>query len=169
MVRTARREQGVSIIEVVLASLLLSLGLMGLVRTQTESLNSANTAYNRVLAAVVADSLVEKMRVNRAGALNLDYNFDSTASTASVNCFGPGNACDSADLAIYDLFEWSANFKTVFPSQTAFKPLLLGATATVVGSQVSGVVSYVITITWPENPLPNGTVQNEVHTINVVI
>lgn len=92
--RTARSagpcaERGVSLIEVLIALVILSVGLLGLAGLQTTSLQFNTSAYYRTQATFLTYSLAERMRANRQGALAGDY--DSPFED-------PPPACDPAGV-----------------------------------------------------------------------
>jgi type IV pilus assembly protein PilV len=79
--------RGVTLIEVLVAVLILSIGLIGLAGLQMTSLQFNTSAYYRTQATALAYSLVERMRANREGALDDLYNSAVEA---------PAPACDPA-------------------------------------------------------------------------
>ena len=65
---------GFSLIEVLVAVLLLSIGLLGLATLQTTSLQRENSSAQRVEALNHAYDLLDRMRANRAQAIAGNYN-----------------------------------------------------------------------------------------------
>lgn len=68
-----RRDAGFSLIEVLVAVLLLSIGLLGLATLQTTSLQRENSSAQRVEALNYAYDLLDRMRANRAQAIAGNY------------------------------------------------------------------------------------------------
>jgi type IV pilus assembly protein PilV len=64
----------VTLIEVLIALLVLSLGLLGLAGLQTVSLQYNTSAYYRTQATALTNGLADRMRSNRQGALADLYN-----------------------------------------------------------------------------------------------
>jgi type IV pilus assembly protein PilV len=67
--RTSRlRQRGVSLVEVLVASVVLSIGLLGLAGLQASGLRVGQSSIYRSQAAQLAYDIVERMRVNLANA-----------------------------------------------------------------------------------------------------
>jgi len=72
---TARnRCQGLTLVEILIALLVLSVGLLGLAAMQTTAVKYTTSANQRTQATALAYDLVDRMRINRLAALNNDYN-----------------------------------------------------------------------------------------------
>jgi len=69
----AARQSGFSLLEVVIALLVITIGLLGLLTMQIYSLKGNQSAYLRSQATVMAYELVDAMRADRDGALSGDY------------------------------------------------------------------------------------------------
>ncbi|WP_423187364.1 type IV pilus modification protein PilV [Alishewanella sp. d11] len=71
-----RRQGGISLLEVLISVVVLSIGLLGIAGLQTISLKSTNMAHERAMAVILTETLFEVMRVNeaaaRAGAFAMD-------------------------------------------------------------------------------------------------
>lgn len=68
------RCRGVTLLEVLIALVVLSIGLLGLAGLQTASLQFNTVAYQRTQATMLANAIVERMRANREAALNDAFN-----------------------------------------------------------------------------------------------
>tara|TARA_Y100001951_G_scaffold92703_1_gene87727 strand:+ start:565 stop:981 length:417 start_codon:yes stop_codon:yes gene_type:complete len=66
------KQQGTSLLEVLIAVLVLAIGILGVVGLQSVSLRSTNTAHERAMAVILSETLFEVMRtegpVARTGA-----------------------------------------------------------------------------------------------------
>jgi len=145
------RERGFSLLEVLIALLVLSVGLLGIAGLQTVSLRFNHQSYERTQATVLISEMFEKITANpvaaRAGS------FDSVADTDTSGSFtGYGScpsSCTPAQLATFDLFRWKSSIED--PRRLAQGrgtitrvPDPDGATAHV----------YDISVSWVENALP---------------
>lgn len=63
------RQRGATLIEVLVAMLILAIGLLGLAGLQTVSVQSNQGAYFRSQATILANDIVDRMRANRVAAL----------------------------------------------------------------------------------------------------
>ncbi len=71
---SARRGcRGLTLVEILVALVVLSVGLLGLAAMQTTSVKFTTSAYQRTQATALAYDLIDRMRGNRLAALNNDY------------------------------------------------------------------------------------------------
>ena len=68
-----KSERGMTLIEVLVAVLVLAIGLLGLAGLQMTGLKSNHSAYLRSQTTLLAYDLTDRMRVNRAAALDGYY------------------------------------------------------------------------------------------------
>ena len=103
---SARRQRGVSLIEVLVAVFVLAVGLLGTATLQLTSKRSNLEAKDRATATMVAKGFIERMRMNPS-ALGTYTNagagrtLDGT-TTAAVDCTAD---CTIAQIAALDLHE----------------------------------------------------------------
>lgn len=115
-------QAGFTMVEVLVAVLVLSIGLIGLASLQGVSLQFNNSAYLRSQATNLAYDMADRVRANRQVALNSGaYNLDP-ADAAPV----PG------DLASTDLAEWRTALQTMLPAGTGGVTVAAGGALTVV-------------------------------------
>jgi len=126
--------------EVLVALLVLSFGLIGLAMLQTTSLRFNNDSYMRTQATFLAYDLIDRMRANKAGVESGDYIASAPPST-SETCGGDSvNGCtDAQSLAKYDITSW-------YDLQKLY--LSPAASASSVTKAASG--KYTITMRWNE-------------------
>ncbi|TXH60320.1 MAG: type IV pilus modification protein PilV [Thiothrix sp.] len=104
MKRKARRWQtGLNLLEVLIATLVLSLGLLGLAGLQVSSLKTTQNASLKQTATLVLYDLLERMRSNRSAVLAGDY-VQTTNCTASPPA-ACSTACSPAEQANHDLYQ----------------------------------------------------------------
>ncbi|MBA3979680.1 MAG: type IV pilus modification protein PilV [Alcanivorax sp.] len=76
-------EQGFSLIEVLVALLILAIGLLGLAGMQTRSVQMNHSAHQSSQANYLAYDMLDRMRANRPSALNGDYDLEMGAAAPS--------------------------------------------------------------------------------------
>jgi type IV pilus assembly protein PilV len=81
------RQGGLTLIEILVALVILSIGLLGLAGLQTLSLNFNTSAYYRTQATALAYGLADRMRANRLAALAGDY--DAALLDPAPDCGAP--------------------------------------------------------------------------------
>src|SRR5690606_3184429 len=63
--RAARRENGFTLIEVLVTVIVLAIGLLGLAALQFSGLRYTHSAYQRSQATILTNDIIDRMRVNR--------------------------------------------------------------------------------------------------------
>lgn len=123
---SSRREQsGFSLLEVLIAIIILSIGMLGAVGMQAAALQSNKEARNQATATTFARELAEKMRGNKSVAIQTTtaanpYLFDVTLAGTSIspptpNCFTA--ACSTPkDAATWDVADWQSRAQDALPS-----------------------------------------------------
>lgn len=91
-VHVTRRERGVGLIEVLIALLVTSIGLLGLASLQIQSLKQNQSAALMAQANVLAYDMLDRLRANPNRAENGDYNLSLAAATPT------GSAIQDVDL-----------------------------------------------------------------------
>lgn len=121
-----RRQTGFSLVEVLVAIIILSVGMLGAVGMQSAAMQSNKEARNQATAVTFARELGERMRGNHTIAIqnsasNNPYLFDTTLSNASsvapfsVNCFTTG--CPIVkDAATWDVADWQGRVQAALPT-----------------------------------------------------
>lgn len=101
------RQRGATLIEVLIAVLILSIGLLGLASLQVNSLRFNHSAYLRSQATILAYDITDRMRANRDAALAGTYDIIiGDAPPAGVT------------VAETDLQEWRALLAAQLPGGT---------------------------------------------------
>jgi type IV pilus assembly protein PilV len=113
------RQRGVSLIEVMMAVLIFSIGLIGLASLMVMATRSNHAAYLRTQVTFLANSMAGRMSANPIAVWGGKYNNSAyPVSSTSVGC-GSGAACSPDELATYDQRRWSAQLRTFLPNPVA--------------------------------------------------
>lgn len=103
-----RSPKGFTLIEVLVALVVLSLGLLGLASLQLLGLKNTNNAYYRTQASMFANNMVERIRANPGPYASTVAIPVCTSVPPSPYCARYGSteaeSCTSDDLRDYDLF-----------------------------------------------------------------
>jgi type IV pilus assembly protein PilV len=103
-----KHSRGFTLIEVLVAVLVLSVGLLGLAGLQATSLRSNHSAYLRTQALILTYDLIDRMRANRDVAVSSNAyltEFDEPPETVT-NCQDPAANCTAQSMAIFDINQW---------------------------------------------------------------
>jgi type IV pilus assembly protein PilV len=105
MLKHQHSQKGFTLIEILVAVVVLSIGLLGLAGLQARSLQFNKSAEQRSQATILAYDIIDRMRANRALAEAGSYDLAlGTGPGATVNC--ETGTCSTANLATYDLNQW---------------------------------------------------------------
>lgn len=114
--------RGITMVENLVALLVLSVGLLGLAGLQASTLRNSTDSGHRSVAVQQARAMANRIRANTAGVVSGDYNaVGFSAPTPAVLC--DAAACTPSQLATFDAYEWN----------TANADLLPGGGGTVTG------------------------------------
>lgn len=130
--RLRRQVQGMSLIEVLVSVLVLSLGLLGIAAMQSMALRGGQSSLESSQAVMQASSIFESMRSNRDNASS--YNIGKTCSASSIT---------GSSLAQNDLKAWLTAMKTTIGGSS---------TDTTTCGQITGCpADCAVTIFWDDS------------------
>ncbi len=101
----SKTQDGFGLLEVLVAVLVLSVGLLGLAGLHVAGMRNNHSAYYRTQATILSYEIIDRMRVNAANARDGDYDVASIAEYDQT----------SGSQAIEDLAEWKGNLD-ILPS-----------------------------------------------------
>ena len=107
------RQRGVSIVEALVALLVLSVGMLGIAVMYLESVRANRTALSRTLAIHLVNDMADRIRSNRMGRGTYALTF-GTAPPTKVDCASAD--CTPDKLASYDMNEWYTAVMNALPS-----------------------------------------------------
>lgn len=110
--RCRKRQTGFTLVEVLVAALLLSIGLVGLAGLQAASLANNQSSFMRSQVTALAYDLADRMRSNIVGANAGAY--DPTNPLLVAACVS-NVGCTPVQLAQNDIAEWNAAITTYLP------------------------------------------------------
>lgn len=81
------QQRGVGLIEVLIAVLVLSFGLLGLAGLQMRTLRNNESSLERGMAVIEMHAIADAMRADRTNAINEKYNIAATAESPTGSTF----------------------------------------------------------------------------------
>ncbi len=150
--KVQRGARGFSLLEVLIALLIFSLGLLGLAGLMVVSVKTNQSAYLRTQASFVGQALADRMRANIGQIDAYEGDYDSSTAADPVDD-DPCRAasCSPADLATRDRAVWSRQLVDSLPAATAnvdCNGALVGAVPVPGASTYDGLCT--MTIQWNE-------------------
>ncbi len=143
--KNSRYSKGFSLLEVLIAVVILSVGLLALASLQTRGLASGHNAYLRSQAVLLAQDLAERIRANSDYAIqagNNNYLINLGNNPPNQDCSNA--ACTPGQIASFDLNQWITSINTVLP-QGAGQVTRVNANP----------VQYQIIVQWNASQQPN--------------
>ena len=131
---SARAERGFSLIEVLIALIIMSVGMLGIASLYVQSMQAGRTSLFRHNAVTLAGDVADRMRANPTAAVVY------AGAGANNNCIAMGTNCSNVQMAAQDIFAWD---------QQAVDTLPNGDVTITFDNTVNPPV-YTIEITWDE-------------------
>ena len=142
------KQTGAGLLEILIAMLILSIGLLGMAGLQALSLKNNNSAINRSHAVFLANSMLDRIRANRTGSYTTAFATNTTSSSSS--CDGTGATCSIAQIAAYDLSNWKCALST---TNTCYGPAknAAGLLPDGQGQILRSGDEYTVTVQWTDS------------------
>lgn len=123
-VMNCKNTSGFTLLEVLIAVVVLSLGLLGVGAVLATVHRTAASSYLAQQSAQMAANIVDRMRQNPTGAKAFSYNLvygGGAVAAPPINCGPPpaGIACSPTAQAAYDVFQWETALNAALPGATA--------------------------------------------------
>ena len=110
------QQNGFTMLEVLVAIVVLAFGLLGLAGLQADGLRNNTSAYLRSQATLMAYDMLDRMRANTQGVESGDYDNLLDATPTDPDCISTDAGCAVAQIAQSDAYEWSQQLSTLLPS-----------------------------------------------------
>lgn len=130
-------QSGITMIEVLVAVLVLAIGLLGVAGLQSISLKNTTDVFFEQQAMSSSQELVNRIMANQAAASSGDYEDTPPSSAPGTDCTSA--TCTSEQMATWDLWQWNNALTNGFGAPP-------NAAANVNWDNATG--EYEIAITW---------------------
>jgi type IV pilus assembly protein PilV len=143
-------QRGVSLVEALVALVILSVGMLGVAGLYLESLQANRTALSRTAAVSLVNDMADRIRANRAGLGTYALASGTAPGTASDCVAGP---CTPAQIAQYDKVQWYTAVTTRLPNGASGTTL---PRTSIVYTAAAGTTParYVVRAAWNEAGIP---------------
>ena len=126
MVFRLSKQRGVTLIEVMIALLILAIGLLGFAAMQTQGMVTGRKAFLNSQAEVLAEDMVERIRANSLNAAGVAA-YAMTTNDNGVNKGCDTNNCSISDMRQWDQFKWKTRLANTLPSGNGDVTVTIGA------------------------------------------
>jgi len=165
------KQNGFSLLELMVAMFILAVGLLGIAGLQSYSLKNTQISGKQTYAMMYSQDLIDNIRGNSSAIDNYALSNGATPATPSKNCdstlSGNTQVCSAAELAQYQLYRLYQQVQESIDSN---------ANVMISVSPVNNSPSKVVTIqfSWQEadkkqNPVPSDGVSLKTYSISALI
>ena len=141
-----RTQRGFSLIEVLIALIIMSVGMLGIAGLYVHGMQAGRTSLFRHHAVTLAGDVADRIRANPDGAAAY-VDVANPSAAPGTNCVAGGVDCAPAEMATHDKFLWDEQANDTLPD----------GDVTVAYDNAAVPSVYTVTITWSEagqNPAP---------------
>ena len=135
IVQTNKTQRGFTLLEALIALVILSVGMLGIAALYVEGLRAGRTAVYRTTAVSLAADMMDRVRVKPAAQ------GDYAMGGVMADCTNGGFDCNRTQIAREDVAIWEAEVAARLPA---------GADADIVFTAGAPEDTYTITLSWPE-------------------
>jgi len=131
-----KRSRGFSLVEVLVALVVMSVGMLGIAALYLEGLRAGRTALNRTTAVTLAADMADRIRANSAAGAA----YAGTGPGTDGKCVNGPSDCTATQLAGDDWFTWRNELAAQLPEGSVGEIDVAGPAPN----------TYTITVAWPE-------------------
>ena len=133
-VKASPRQRGFSLVEVLIALVIMSVGMLGIASLYVQSMQAGRTSLLRHNAVTLAGDVADRIRANpRAGAVY-------AGAGANNNCIAAGANCSPPQMAAQDILVWQEQAVDTLPN----------GNVAVQFDNTTNPPTYTIVVTWDE-------------------
>jgi len=147
-----KQQSGFTLIEVLVATLVLTVGILGVAAMQMVSFQTNQSAYARSQAVYLAQDIFDRMRANPAGYRSTTvYNSVDTTDTSTIpgdpSCVTTNGGCSPQQMGQQDLREWADAFYNV-TSRDEYRPRLPNGSASL--DRIGTTDEFEVIVSWDD-------------------
>jgi len=148
-----KHEEGFSLLEVLIAVVIVSVGFLATARMQIEGLRSSQNAYFVSQANFMVREMTDRMRANPLGIAARSYDAMATSALTSwPACMSAQTLCTPQQIAEADIATWSRHLHPP-PGAVDFRALLPSSANIAAEGTVNfdaGTNTFTVSVTWSE-------------------
>lgn len=140
LTRATKGIRGFSLIEVLIALIVMSVGMLGIAGLYVHGMQAGRTSLFRHHAVTLAGDVADRIRANPGG--RNAYIDGGTAPAPVTNCIDGGIDCTPAEMAANDKFLWDEQAGATLPEGDVTVGFVAGA--------AGAPSNYTVTVSWTE-------------------
>jgi len=134
--------KGFTLLEVMIAMVIFSIGLLGLASLQAISMQNEHASYSRSQAILLAYEMADRITVTPTGSVSYVIAANTTTVPGySGSAMCTANNCTTTDIVSFDMGLW----------KTSIASLLPGGKGAIARDVTAGVITHTITVHWDED------------------
>jgi len=146
VVLPTHRQKGFTLIEALVAFLILSIGMLGVASLQLISVKAGQSAAFRMVAVTKVEDMFERIRNNPTQVLSYATGAPGPLDNGCNDYSGSVSSCSSANLVAYDKYEWQQELAV----SLALPTVSTTTQVTLIDINTSPLFQVIITINWSE-------------------
>ena len=140
LTRATKGIRGFSLIEVLIALIVMSVGMLGIAGLYVHGMQAGRTSLFRHHAVMLAGDVADRIRANPDAGV--EYVDAGTAPAPATNCIDGGSDCTPAEMAANDKFLWDEQAAATLPEGDVTVGFVAGA--------AGAPSNYTVTVNWSE-------------------
>lgn len=140
------RVHGFTLLEVMIALVILAIGVMGVIGLQISTYKQLHTSHNFSKAAMLASDMADRMLANQGKVESSAYFHTTAPSEPEKNC--TRSTCTPAELASYDIWHWQTELAGQDPEDGSKIP---GSLPNPRGEVLQEDDDYIIVVRWDDD------------------
>ena len=137
-VNRQHNNSGFTLVEILIAMIILSIGFLGLASLQTTGMQNSDGAYMQTQASVLAYDMAERIKAN---ADNVSYGSVALGASTAQDC--TSGACTPAQIKSHDVNTWKTSLARTLPAGDGSISQTSGS-----GTTTSTDDTYLIQVVW---------------------
>jgi len=111
-IRADKNQRGFSLVEVLIALIIMSVGMLGIAGLYVQSMQAGRTSLFRHHAVTLAGDVADRIRANPTAGIAYQ------GVGANFNCVAGGIDCDEVEMASNDILLWAQQANESLPNGT---------------------------------------------------
>jgi len=111
-IRADKNQRGFSLVEVLIALIIMSVGMLGIAGLYVQSMQAGRTSLFRHHAVTLAGDVADRIRANPTAGIAYQ------GVGANLNCVAGGIDCDEVEMASNDILLWAQQANESLPNGT---------------------------------------------------